>query len=77
MLRKYLCFKNITRILFVILILVILVETQAQINPYKILGLQRNANEKQIRNAYRKLAKGKSRVYHAKKKTYSNLLTFN
>lgn len=76
MLRKYLCFKNITRILFVILIIVILVETQAQINPYKILGLQRNANEKQIRNAYRKLAKGKSRVFQAKKKNF-NLLTFN
>jgi len=27
------------------------------INPYKILGIGRNADEKTIRNAYRKLAK--------------------
>ena len=28
-----------------------------EINPYKVLGLPRNSNEKQIRNAYRNLAK--------------------
>ena len=27
------------------------------INPYKVLGIPRNANDKQIRNAYRNLAK--------------------
>ena len=31
---------------------------QQQINPYKVLGLPRNANDKAIRNAYKKLAKG-------------------
>ena len=33
---------------------------QQQINPYKVLGLPRNANDKAIRNAYKKLAKGKN-----------------
>ncbi len=33
---------------------------QQQINPYKILGLPRNANDKAIRNAYKKLAKGEN-----------------
>ena len=58
MFQKYLCFKNLTKILLVTFVLVTLANTQAQINPYKILGLAKNADEKQIRNAYRKLAKG-------------------
>ncbi len=29
----------------------------SDINPYNILGISRNADEKTIRNAYRKLAK--------------------
>lgn len=32
-------------------------DAEADINPYKILGVGRNADEKEIRNAYKKLAK--------------------
>ena len=52
MFKKYSC---------TILILVILIAeaaTRQQINPYKVLGVSRNADEKQIRIAYKKLAKG-------------------
>lgn len=52
MFQKYSC---------TILILVILIAEAAsnqQINPYRVLGVSRNADEKQIRIAYKKLAKG-------------------
>ena len=50
--------KAISLLLVLALILVIdRVQTNASINPYKVLGLSRNADERQIRNAYRKMAK--------------------
>ena len=54
MLKKYLL------LFLIVFIWINLVDSnqQHQINPYKILGLPRNANEKAIRNAYKKLAKG-------------------
>ena len=44
-----------------------------EINPYKVLGVSRNANEKQIRNAYRNLAKDWYFILLFLKKTVSFL----
>lgn len=57
----YLCRKRLFHALILIVGLAVLIEfvnSDSQINPYKVLGLSKNANEKQIRNAYKKLAKG-------------------
>lgn len=56
----YLCRKRLFHALILIVGLAVLIEfvnSDSQINPYKVLGLSKNANEKQIRNAYKKLAK--------------------
>ena len=52
---------KLTIVVLVLLLPLLLLDRQAHanasINPYKVLGLARNADERQIRNAYRKLAK--------------------
>jgi len=51
------CYKVSILSTFLICIYLLTPHDCEEINPYKVLGLPRNANEKQIRNAYRNLAK--------------------
>ena len=52
---------RVRRIVHVFLICMLLglsgVNSDADINPYKILGVSRSAGEKEIKNVYRKMAK--------------------
>ena len=55
------CSQNLINRLLVSTILVLVYSTYflncEEINPYKVLGVPRNANDKQIRSAYKNLAK--------------------
>lgn len=54
--KRWLSIEYLT-ILILINVIFIHICDAADMNPYKVLGIPRNADEKHIRNAYRKLAK--------------------
>ena len=48
---------NLSHNVLLICMVLSVVNSDADINPYKILGVSRNAGEKEIKNVYRKMAK--------------------
>ena len=54
---KCTCSKYTILISFIFVIYLISLSNCEDLNPYKVLGVPRNADDKHIKNAYRKLAK--------------------